>query len=392
MSHVLHFRSPERRDLVTKLLGGRVLARDRKASIYFRGRFVPYPFQNHLGFLPFHERLQCVAGLLAAGIEDRLRTQPESQDFAAWIGRYFGGGIARHFMTPYNQKLWGVSLDQVSLDWIRAYVPQASLAAVLKSLLHTTTTAGYNSAFLYPREGGMGALIRALDAAAGGARCGRRAVSIDLDRRRVGFEDGQEVAYEHLVSTIPLRALGQMCTGMPTELQADAAALRSTAMVNLTYALRRDLPVDQHWVYYPDPKFPFFRLCFPSNMNPATAPEGCALLAAEISVARGADSAALERETTAQLHQLGLIRDLADISFVHRVEIPYAYPVHDHGRGGRVARLREFLRTRGIWTIGRFGQWQYSSVDDAIEWGLEAAAEICNATSGQTEAAGVARD
>lgn len=392
VSHVLHFRSPQRRDMVAKLLGGRVLARERKASIYFRGRLVPYPFQGHLGFLPFRERLECVAGLLAAGIAQRLRSRPEPLDFAAWIDRHFGSGIARCFMTPYNEKLWRVPLDQVSCDWIRAYVPQTSIAAVLKSMLHTTTAAGYNSTFLYPQEGGMAALIRALEAATGGARCGRRAVSIDLDRRRLRFEDGEEVAYEYLVSTIPLRALVQMCAGVPPELQADAAALRSIAMVSLTYALRREVPIDQHWVYYPGREFPFFRLCFPSNVNPATAPAGCALIGAEISVAPGADPAELERATTAQLRTLGLIRDPADIVFIHRVDIPHAYPVHDLGRGERVARLRQFLRARGVWTLGRFGQWQYSSVDDALEWGQEAAAEIEKVASGQAQAAGVSRD
>jgi protoporphyrinogen oxidase len=361
ISHVLHFRSPELHAFVQQLLAGRLLQQERAATIYFRGRHVPYPFQAHLGFLPLGPRLECVLGMLLA-----RRGAAEPADFEQWIRRSFGSGVARHFLTPYNEKLWGVPLHEISTDWL-GFVPPPSLKAVARSLAGGRTTAGYNSTFSYPESGGMGALVRAL-ARGLNVRCGCAVTAIDLEHKTVRLAGGETFAYSHLVSTLPLPLLASM-SGVPAPLREDASGLRAVAVASLTFALRRPLPHAFHWTYFADAEFPFFRLFFPSNVQPASAPAGCSIITAEAAGEAPAGVAAVVRA----LIRLGYAGSEQDILFTHHARYPFGYPLHDLGRKERVDRLLRFFATRHVTSIGRFGMWQYSSVEDALRWGEEAA-------------------
>src|SRR3990172_1703397 len=104
VSHVLHFRSPVAEQLVRELVDGNLVRCQRSAWIYFRGRYIPYPFQLHLGYLPLPERLACLSGYGQAWLRRRLNGTSEALNFQQWIEHYLGDGIARQFMTPYNRK------------------------------------------------------------------------------------------------------------------------------------------------------------------------------------------------------------------------------------------------------------------------------------------------
>ena len=43
--------------------------------------------------------------------------EAELENFEQFIIQKFGGGIANHFMLPYNQKTWARVLTQISTEW-----------------------------------------------------------------------------------------------------------------------------------------------------------------------------------------------------------------------------------------------------------------------------------
>ncbi len=172
--------------------------------------------------------------------------------------------------------------------------------------------------------------------------------------------------YQRLISTIPLPSLIERVRGIPEELRREVDGLRWTSLLNLTFCLRRSLPRPFHWVYFPESDFPFFRLVFPSNISSGLAPEGSGLIAAEISNPEPGREEELERHALKCLEQLGWILQPSDVVRVVRNHFPYAYPVHDLERASRVERLLDFLESKQVWSIGRFGAWRYSSIDDAI--------------------------
>ncbi len=252
VSHVLHFRSDEAKRLVHEALDGNLIRSERRARIYFRGRYVPYPFQTHMALLPLAEKVSCLTGYCRARINRKLNGIREAENFEEWIYQNFGSGIARHFMSPYNLALWGIPLKEMSSDWVQSFVPRGSLReAVASFFFKQSKDVGYNAHFYYPAQGGMQALVDALGAHNPRVYLNKRATEVNLERKTVRFEDGEAVSYDHLISTIPLKTLALYSRGMPPELVEAAGKLRCTTLLNVTCCLRRPLPHSYHWVYFP---------------------------------------------------------------------------------------------------------------------------------------------
>ena len=378
VTHVLHFRSDQAQELVQTLLDGNLLQIERSAWVYFAGRYVPYPFQTHLGFLPLLEKVSCMANFWSPWIRNKFNGARDCQNFEDWIHEHFGSGIGRHFMVPYNTKLWGIAPRDMSTDWVKRFVPRSSLRGVMAGfLLRRSREVGYNAYFFYPKSSGMQALIDALEASVPRVLVNKQAVRIDLQNKTVSFQDGEVVHYNRLISTIPLRTLILQASDVPDELRLAAEKLRSTSLLNVTFCLRRPLPHSYHWVYFPEPQFPFFRLVFPSNISPSLAPENCSIISAEISNPDTERRAELEERVRGLLVELGYLERPSEVVLTESTYLDDAYPVHDLAREIRVAKLLEFLKSRDVWSIGRFGAWRYSSIDDAIVEALQAVGQIC---------------
>ena len=89
--------------LMDVLLGDRWLMHERESWIWMRDRFIPYPFQNNIRHLPERELKDCLTGLIRASTTTSIAAP---SNFDEWIHAQFGEGIAKHFMRPYNFKVW----------------------------------------------------------------------------------------------------------------------------------------------------------------------------------------------------------------------------------------------------------------------------------------------
>jgi protoporphyrinogen oxidase len=385
VSHVLHFRSNEAKQLVRTLAGNSLLRVERSAWIYFRDRYVPYPFQTHLGFLPLAEKISCMIGYWQAWMGRQINGKSSFENFEDWIQRHFGRGIAQHFMIPYNRELWGLHPREMSADWIRPFVPTVSLKQAMAGFLSRySKDIGYNSFFYYPSQGGMQVIADALASRVHHLHFNKRAEEIDFESKTIRFQDGETSGYETLISTIPLRALILSAKNAPGELRDAASKLRCTTLLNITCCLQRPVPHSYHWLYFPESKFPFFRLVFPSNISPALTPPNCSIVSAEISNPDMSNLPGLERSVKDALVSLGMIDSPSDIAITRAIYLEHAYPVHDLARAAAVQRLQQYLNSKSVWSIGRFGGWHYTSIDDAIVEGLQAARESLKVTPQST--------
>lgn len=383
VSHVLHFRSDQTRNLVQEILDEKLIRQERSAWIYFQRRYVPYPFQTHLSALPWGAQADCLKGYIKAWVKRKTKHRCEPGNFGEWVNQYFGDGIARHFMRPYNRKLWGTAPEQLGLDWIRPFVPRTELRQIISNVVSGKNhhQAGYNPWFYYPAQGGIQKVCEAFRSRLQAVYLEQEAVELNLAQRTIRFRDGSEATYNRLISTMPLPSLIERVKDIPEDLQGAVKALRWTSLLNLTYCLRRPLPRPYHWAYFPEEQFPFFRLVFPSNISPSLAPQGGGLIAAEISNPAPGQEENLERQVRAELHSLGWIERSEDVARVVRNYFPYAYPVHDLQRAESVDRLLKFLESKQVWSIGRFGAWKYSSIDDAITEAFRVAPAVVAAKS-----------
>lgn len=372
--HLLHLRDDHVRALVDRLLPGAFGRCERRAFVYSHGTYVPFPFQANLHGLPPEVVRECVVGFVEALLAPE---RPEDAGtFREWAERCFGRGIARHFMLPYNAKLYARDLDRVTADWVSWSVPRPSLEQVVGGALGLANEGmGYNPTFLYPKDGGIDCLARALATEARGVRLGAEVTAVDVARRTIRLQDGTERPWDRLVTTLPLKRFAALCSGLPDWVREAAGGLTSTKVVGLNYGIRRDGVSDRSWVYVPEPAFPFYRIGFPATFSPAAAPAGCSSIYVEIALPEEsrANIDELDEGALDALGVMGVLRADDEIVVREHLVIDPAYVIFDGHRQGVRDRLLDELLSHDVQSVGRYGAWTYSSMEDAILAGKRAA-------------------
>lgn len=379
--HLLHLRQARTRRLIGRLLAGQWLEHQRDTWIHSQGVYTRYPFQSHFHGLPAEVAAECLEGVFAAHRHQarrRARRRGEPERFSDWVLARFGPGVARHFMFPYNRKLWTIAPGRLTSEWIGRFVPRPDLRqVVLGALLDRPSEEGYNARFWYPERGGIEVLPLALARGVRRVLCSAEVIAVDLTRRALRLSTGDELRFGRLISCIPLPDLIGLMRPLPERVRRAARLLKAASVYNLNLGIR-DRGERRHWVYVPEDRFALYRFGYASNFSPAVAPEGCAAVYTEVAWRRGRrlDRAGLRRRVLADLTALGVIRSQRDVLLEHPFEIDVAYAIYDSHRTRAVVRLRRFLERREIFPIGRFGRWEYSSMEDAILEGLELADKL----------------
>ena len=377
--HLLHLRDKEVIALIEELLPGELAVHDRKAAIHSSGVLTPYPFQANTHGLPAQVVYDCVHGFVQTLLAGSAPSEDPDLSFRDWTLQTFGEGIAKHFMFPYNRKMWLRELDGITADWVSWAVPRPTLDEVLRGALGIVNQGmGYNPTFRYPRSGGIHVLPDRLAERVPGVRYGEEAVAIDLDRRTVATSRGATIPFSAVVNTMPLPLLlGRLSPAEP-DLAPAGAALDWVEIYDLNLGVARPRVSDQHWIYFPGPEYPFYRAGFPSNFSKTVAPAGCSAIYVEMAVRRGerVDEAKLVQGALEGLARAGILRENDEIVATDLVRIDPAYVLFDRARRRALPVILEKLRRRSVLSIGRYGAWTYSYMEAAIRDGMKAAAEL----------------
>lgn len=352
---------------------------ERRAWIWMRNRFIPYPLQHNLHRLPAADLERCLAGLI--DLDPRAATGAET--FADWLRTTFGGGITDLFLLPYNTKAWGFAPRLLNATWVGDRVAPIDLARVVDNVARQRDDVawGPNSRFRFPARGGTGEIWNA---------CARRlprerlrfrqhVVRIDLDRRTVTTAAGDTFAYARLVSTLPLPELLRLC-GQSERIAAARDGLLHTTTHVVALGLAGSVPerlADKSWIYFPEDDCPFHRATVFSNYARGTVPADGAhwSLITEVTESRDRPlvDGGLPDRVIDGLLTTGMIGRRADVVARRHLRIPYGYPVPGLARDALLAQLLPELESKHVYSRGRFGLWKYevSNQDHAFMQGVE---------------------
>jgi protoporphyrinogen oxidase len=376
--HFLHFNKPEMKVWVLKLMGDQLKARNRHAAIYSEGAYTEYPYQeNNAGLKPETAR-ENVLGYLEAVLRRKFQgvDPAKAKDFKTWCLQTLGQGLSKNFMFPYNGKLWKFPLDRLTPRWMGRFVPASRVGEVVRGAFHRETSqSGYNATFLYPEKGGISALPKALAHGLPNLWAGTGLRSLDLSRRKAVLEGGLEVEYERLVSSLPLPRLLKISAGVPARLRRAAASLKATSIYNINFGFRGRQPVPYSWVYFPGKEFLFHRAGSVSACVPGMVPSGHFSLYVEFSYGHGQkpDPAAMGRHAFEKLKALGWVKSWKDLAVRVDLNLPGAYVIYDEDRENVLGDLLRFLTRQGVQSVGRYGRWEYGSMESAMDQGRQAA-------------------
>jgi protoporphyrinogen oxidase len=373
--HLLHVGRPETEAYLDELgLWRRLAVHGRRAAVVIGGHTTPYPVQINTHGLSPDVRRDCLLGFVRSWAR---KVTEEPVDFRAWVLDRFGEGLAEHFFFPYNSKLYRARPEELSLDWVGRYVPKPKLEEVVEGALGLHHEAvGYNAVFRYPKKGGICMLPDGVAERLSDLRLAHEVVRIHLRERWLELAGGERLSWSRLLSTISLPALvDRVADKLPDEVSAARRALRWVRVLNLALGVDGVAPRDEHWLYLPDPELPFYRVGFPSNHGDL-APDGCHTVSVEVSLDPDeGDVEALADEAQSCLVATGLLDEAA--VRVRRVTVlDPAYVVFDHPRRQAVASLRSYFREHGVALAGRWAEWKYSAMEDAILDGMTAARRL----------------
>jgi len=371
--HLLHLRDADLRAFALGFLGDDVLEVERRSLIWSHGTYTRYPFQANTFGLPPDVAYECLAGFVEAHHAPKTSAPKNFEEFCL---QHFGAGIAKHFMIPYNTRLWGVSPKDITAAWCSRFVPLPKLEDVLAGAVgKTSAELGYNARFSYPRLG-IGELPKAMAKSLPvELELGRSPLAIDLHRSEIEFTD-EKVTFDVLVSTMPLSVLIGLLRNVPSEITEAANRLRCTHLYYLDVALDGPCGKPLHWVYVPEEKYPFYRVGCYSNFSAAMAPAGKANLYVELADRNEPNLNELLPKVAHGLEEMGLIDAPSQIKFARVRRIDHAYVIFDHDYFRSLEVILPFLEKNHIVTTGRYGGWNYSSMEDALRFGRDAAHRV----------------
>ena len=372
--HLLHLHSELGKTLVKKLLGNNLQKHTRAAWIYSNGMQVPFPFQTNLWALPPELRARCTAEL------QQLQDNPYAPEhFEQWCLQSFGRGLYEAFFRPYNEKLWGRPLTELTCEWCGPFVPAPHRREILQSATQKPITEqGYNASFYYPKHGGCGALIEALAAHVKNVRLNAPVTKIDL-KTKTAWVNGEKITFEKLVNTIPLPQLVNLLSGHDN---FKRAALQLEAQPVTIYHLAIARKTEHFsWIYCPDAALPLYRVGLTSGFAPDSVPDkNTSLFYIELP-GLPPTTADTEQQIWDGLHQIGLITADDVNLFSAWQTIPYAYVIFNKKRAEIVPPLLTALEQENCFCVGRYGRWEYSFMESSLLQARELAQRLKNLTN-----------
>ncbi len=331
------------------------------AFCYEAGRWLKHPVQNNLAPLPKDEKVELLESFV-----DRPDIEP--CNYQEWLVSQYGERIAARYPMRYTNKYWGLDAKELSLDWIGNRVRKASFKEVLGGALEQgDENHYYTKEMRYPKQGGYRSFIEKMISEADIA-CNKKAVEVDLVMKTVTFSDDSTIAYEKLISSLPLPVVVRLIKDCPAEVVDAAESLLFTSVDLVSVGFSKEHVPPYLWFYLYDEDNVAARAYSPSIKSPKNAPEGTSSLQFEIynlSTKPRLDGEELIANIREKLIEMNVCSS-GDILFMNHKCLPYGNVVFDHGMESRRTIVLEYLLSNNISSCGRFGEWDYLWSDQSL--------------------------
>jgi protoporphyrinogen oxidase len=379
---------PRVNKLWLEVVGDRYRMVDRTTRVFFRNRFFRYPIMpmDVLSKLGLLETCRCILSF----VHSRLRPRASEDTFEDWVVNKFGRRLYSLFFKSYTEKLWGMPTDRLSSDFAKQRIRKLSLGESiitsfgLKKNKHKTLV----DRFAYPLHGNGYPYERMRDSILANGGSIRFSVGVKSIERIgesyvVGFDDGSETEFDHLVSSMPIDGFFKSFKhSLPDVLNAAGnLRFRNTilAYVNLSV---EGLFVDQ-WLYIQELSVLTGRITNFNNWVPEirNGVKGT-LLALEYwcfeedEIWGMSDSRLLEI-VKSDLVKCGFIDSEGSVEGFHVVRVNKCYPVYVDDYKRDLETVVKFASGfPNLQLVGRYGSFKYNNQDHSILMGYLAARNI----------------
>ena len=340
-------------------------------SNYYKGIWLRHPAQNNLAPLSTEEK----ADIICDFVNRKQKPVEEIQDYGEWLRVQYGDYFALNFPYKYTRKYWGVEPEELETKWVgqRMYTPD--LKQVLKGAFETQDECFYYSKVMkYPKKGGFRSILnkcrQGLD-----IRFNKEVVKINTINKTITFQDGSEISYSRLISSLPLPEIVNMIDNTPDDVKVAANNLMYTSGYMISLGFNRPDIAKYLWYYIYDEDIFASRVYSPSLKSSDNVPENCSSLQMEVFFSNKAKILSPEivlNNTIQKFEKIGIFNSKDIIVKDIRFE-KYANVIFDKAIYKNRKIVLEHLKKVGIESIGRFGKWEYFWTHQAFDDGKKTA-------------------
>ena len=349
--HFLHFQNEKLKQYLLDLLDDEILEIKKITKIFFKNRWIDYPFQKNIHQLPKQDFIDCLYYLF---FKEKTGGYSNFEDML--LGK-FGRGICERFLFPYNEKLYACTLDKLSADAMGRFFPYADLREIISNFKYPQNKS-YNADFIYPKRG-IFELVKAINKKNDDEKIllNKRVSDIDVDKSVVKTEDGATFNYKYLISTISIHNFLSL-VGIES-----SNKLSYNRVLVFNFGFDEETDHKEHWIYFPSKKLSFYRVGFYDNILNQKKMS----LYVEIGFDKDTeiDINSVKEKVLADLKEVGIIKEHKIIAEHYVIMNPAYFHISKESKEF-VDILEGNLNKKNIYLLGRYARGDYCSLEDNI--------------------------
>lgn len=326
---------------------------ERVATIKFKGKNISYPIEFAIKeIFDFDSRLAMKI------VKDFLNVNDDNfyDNLDEWFRKKFGNTLADEYFIPYNTKIWNKSPREMNPNWVEGKLPIPNKESFFSGLFNREKDKMPHSTFYYPKSNNQNTFIENLSSNLD-IKFNTKVNSIFIDSNNKYIINDQ-FKYDILISTLPLNILPLLLCNCPKNILESASKLEYN---KVTTVLWESMQTENTWTYLPDPSIIFHRYIhignFFSPKRNITITEAIGDISYNEMIENGKKDPFLVKP---------LDYNVSD----------HAYVVYNDVYKTNKENIIDYLSKNGIFTLGRFGEWEYYNMDVCINSALNLSRNI----------------
>lgn len=324
---------------------------ERKSRIKFKNSYITYPIEYSM-----HEIAKFDLELASNMVNDFYETSGEDRsNLSNWFISKFGKTLAEEYFIPYNEKIWNRKAAEMSPDWIEDKLPLPDKPGFTKALLGNNKDTMPHSSFYYPNSNDQNTFI---DALADGVKVEFNTPIFLIKKNNGVWILNDEYEFDLIINTGPLNFLPNIIDLCPDKVKNCA---RDLIYNQVTTMLWKTKGTSDTWTYHPGQETIFHRHIHIGNFY---------LPQEKISITEAVG-----------FHSYEEMKSEGE-KFQELLE-PIGYHVSDHAyvvfdKNYKISRntILNYLESIDLYTLGRFGEWEYYNMDVCIKSAMQIVSKI----------------
>lgn len=351
-THVSYANDPE----VLKLYSESCKSHEVEPIIYnfYKGKWLRHPVQYNLAKISCSEKLNCLISFI-------LRDKKTSADnYKEYLETQYGKYFAKSFSLPYSDKYWHYSADKIETKWLGVRMYPVSIKQMLSGAFSQKETGKfYASMFYYPDEGGFASFYKnLLDGV--DVHLNKTVTFINEKEKCVQCSDGCTIYYDELINTSPISELNKIMNIQDSIVSTAVENLNYTSGYTISIGLNKKPEAnDSLFFYIYDKEILSARVHFPHIKSINNCPTGKFSMQIGVYTYKN-NKLTPEQLDTVKKQVLNICKLnnnnvlFSDIKFEQ-----FANIIFDHDIYKNRQIVLDYLKDKGIISIGRYGRWDY---------------------------------